>query len=97
MLKIQPATAEEYAFAAEVNKRLTDGARVTPSTVADPANPEARPIYRLTFQLGSKRTTITSDAPFYLDPPEDVVKQVTDWIAGIAAANRWSTDPKDAE
>jgi len=95
-LKIQPASPEEHAFAAEVNKRLTE-AKVIPFAMADPANPETPPTYHLTVQLGSKRTTLTADAPFHLDSPEDVIKRVNEWSVSLRASNRWSTDLKYAD
>jgi hypothetical protein len=94
-LKIAPASPEEHAFAAEVNKRLPDGAKINAFELVE-AESERR-FYGLTFQYGSRRTTMQADSPFHLDPPEDVIKRVRDWIAGLSAANRWSTDLKYAD
>jgi hypothetical protein len=97
-LKIAPASPEEHAFAAEVNKRISDNggaARVHAFTLID-TETEAK-TYHLAFQYGSKRTTIAADSPFHLDPVEDIIKRVQDWIAGLSAANRWSTDLKYAD
>lgn len=96
-LKIQPASPEEHAFAAKVNKSLAGvGAAVHAFSMF---NTETGAIqdYRLTFQCGAKRKTIMADGPFHHDPPEDVVKRVREWIAGNGATDRWSTDPKYAE
>jgi len=95
-LKIQAASPEEHAFAAEVNKRLNGtGAKVNAFTRMET---ETQAIsYGLTFQYGPKRYTITSDGPFHSDSPQDVVDRVKRWLAGSNANNLYSPDLKYAE
>jgi hypothetical protein len=95
-LKIAPATPEEYAFAQAVNQQLTGtGASVHAFTQVD--SDKQPKSYGLTFQCGSKRTTITADAPFCYDAPEDVVVRVKQWLAAAAAGERWTTDIERAD
>jgi hypothetical protein len=95
-LKIAPATAEEYTFAQEVNRKLAStGASVHAFTRVDTENKTA--CYGLIFQCGSKRETITADTPFCYDPPDDVVARVQRWMAGVTAGDRWTTDLERAD
>ena len=95
-LKIQAASPEEHAFAAEVNKRLAStGARVNAFTTVDTETEEKS--YRLTFQYGSKRTTIAANGPFHYDSPDDVVDRVKRWLASSGSNNLYSPDLKYAE
>jgi hypothetical protein len=94
--KIASATPEEYVFAREVNRRLAGtGASVHPFTMID--SESARQSYRLTLQCGGKRTTLSADAPFHYDPPEDVVAKVKEWIDSASAGERWMTDLERAD
>lgn len=95
-LKIAPATAEEYAFAQAVNQRLVGtGASVHAFTQVD--SDKQPKSYGLTLQFGGKRTTLTADAPFHYDAPEDVVVRVKQWIAGAGQSDRWTTDLERAD
>lgn len=95
-LKIAPATPEEYVFAQEVNKKLAAvGASVHAFTRVD-SETDAKS-YGLTFQAGSKRTTITADTPFCYDAPEDVVVRVKQWLAAASQGERWTTDLERAD
>lgn len=95
-LKIQPASPEEHAFAAQVNKRLAGDAFMHPFCMF---NTETGTIvdYRLTFQCGRKRHTIMADSPFHYDPIEDVVKRVREWMGHIGQGERWTTDLERAD
>jgi hypothetical protein len=93
--KIAAASTEEHAFAGEVNKRLvTTGARVVPFSMVDPDKPTT---YHLTVSCGAKRTAFTADSPFHYDAIDDVVTKVQQWLAGAAAADRWTTDLEKAD
>lgn len=82
-LKIEPASAEEQAFAADVNRKLVNsGARVSVFSLLN-IETQVRQ-YGVVFQLGSKRKTITADAPFHYDSPDDVISRVYAWIKGGA-------------
>jgi hypothetical protein len=95
-LKIAPATPEEYAFAQAVNQKLVGtGASVHAFTMID--SESGRQSYRLTLQCGSKRTTLSADAPFHYDPPEDVVAKVKEWIDSASVGERWTTDLERAD
>jgi hypothetical protein len=96
MLKIAPASPEEYVFAVEVNRRLAGtGASVVAFTQVD--SDKQPKSYGLTFQCGSKRHTITADAPFCYDAPDDVVRRVQQWMAQVGNADRWTTDLEKAD
>ena len=95
-LKIQAASPEEHAFAAEVNKRLAStGARISAFSLYDIQTDTAS--YGLVFTYGPKRHTITSDIAFHHDPPDDVVDRVKRWLASSGTNNLYSPDPKFAE
>jgi len=95
--KIEPASPEEMAFAVEANKLLADiGAKISVFTMLD--QEDGTRAYNVTFQCGSKRHSITSEAPFHYDPPADVAERVKQWIAGVRTERRWSTEiPADLE
>lgn len=93
MIKIEPASQDEHAFASRVNLALDGKAAVSPFCSFNEET-QAR-TYGLVFSYGSKRYTITADSPFHDDPVEDVVKRVTRWLAG-GAGQLYSPDPKYA-
>ena len=95
-LKIQAASPEEHAFAAEVNKRLAStGARISAFSLLD-AETQTR-TYGLVFTYGPKRETISDPTPFHYDSPDDVVDRVKRWLASSGTNNLYSPDPKFAE
>jgi hypothetical protein len=95
MMKIAAATPEEYALAQEANRLLASvGASVHAFAMHDPEIGSHS--YRLTFQCGQKRTTVSSETPFHLDAPEDIVRQVQQWIAS-GGGERWTTDLERAD
>jgi DNA-directed RNA polymerase subunit L len=95
-LKFKFPSQEEQTFCNEVNAILKDhGARVVAFEIQHPDDSLS---YHLTFECTSKRKTIHSDVPFHYDPPEAVAQRVTDWIAGVRQANRWTTEvPADLD
>jgi hypothetical protein len=95
-LKIAPATAEEYTFAQEVNRKLAStGASVHAFTRVNTEDDTRT--YGLILQCGAKRETITADTPFCYDPPDDVVARMQRWMAGVTAGDRWTTDLEKAD
>jgi hypothetical protein len=95
-LKIQAASPEEHAFAAEVNKRLaTTGAKVNAFTVLN--EDRLSHVYGLVFTYGPKRHTITADAPFHYDSPDEIVEKVKRWLASSGGNDLYSPDLKYAE
>jgi hypothetical protein len=95
-LKIQAASPEEHAFAAEVNKHLSDtGARISAYSIV---NTDLGTIsYGLVFTYGPRRRTITSDAPFHYDSADEIVDRVKRWLASSGTNNLYSPDLKYAE
>ena len=95
-LKIQAASPEEHAFAAEVNKRLaSSGARISAFSLLN-TETETRS-YGLVFTYGPKRHTITADSAFHYDSPDDVMDRVKRWLASSGSNNLYSPDLKYAE
>jgi hypothetical protein len=94
-VKIEAASAEEHAFAATVNREMKEAATVSPFTQVDEATDTRT--YCLVFSCGSKRHTITSDAPFHYDSPDEVVKRVQAWVANRGGQQLYSPDMKYAE
>jgi hypothetical protein len=95
-LKIQAASAEEHAFAAEANKRLaTTGARIAAFSLVN--NETETRSYGLVFTYGPKRHTITADAPFHYDSPDEIVDRVKRWLATSGGNDLYSPDLKYAE
>lgn len=96
--KQQQATAEEFAFANDLNRRLAAyGATVSAYSTLD--DDTQRRSYGLVFCHGSKRHTITSDVPFHYDSPDDLMEGVKKWLDGGDGgwSKRWSTDPRYAD
>jgi hypothetical protein len=98
-LKIQAASPEEHAFAAEVNKRLASarcaGARISAFSLLN-TETQTR-TYGLVFTYGPKRETISDPTPFHYDSPDDVVDRVKRWLASSGSNNLYSPDLKYAE
>ena len=97
MTKIEAASQEEHDFAAKVNLALEQAggrASVSPFCRLD-EDTQAR-MYGLVFSCGSKRHTITADAPFHYDSPDDVVARVKQWIATAGGRELYSDNPKYA-
>ncbi len=95
-LKIQAASPEEHAFAAEVNKRLAGtGARISAFSLLDIETKADS--WGLVFTYGPKRHTITADAPFHYDSADEIVEKVKRWLASSGSNNLYSPDLKYAE
>lgn len=95
-LKYAPASVEETEFAAKVNDKLrSTGAKVTAFSVTESADNSTA--YHLTFQYGTRRHTIRSDAPFHLDSVDDIEQRVKRWLASSGTNNLYSPDLKYAE
>jgi hypothetical protein len=82
---------EEQDFIDRVNAKLPDGAKVHAFRTDSPEP------HGMVMQYGSRRRAIRCASPFCHAAEDDIVAMVTEWVAGLAQRERWTTDERYAE